>query len=200
MPILMPASPGFVTCRFELEFNTQTFTSPLSRVTQVVALAGARWKATYTLPRMSRAQAAPWRAFLLSLEGQANTFAAYDPDFVSPLGTPLGAPLVKGAGQTGSTLLIDGCVANVTGWLKAGDYFSVGGKLKMITADASTNGSGEATLTFKPANFAAPADNAPLTVYAATCEMRLVDDSQGGWETDPNRITEGITFSAVEAL
>ena len=36
MPLLMPASPGFVACRFALEANTQEYSSPLTKDTEVL--------------------------------------------------------------------------------------------------------------------------------------------------------------------
>lgn len=127
-------------------------------------------------------------------------FNAYDPDRKTPLDVATGTPLVKGAGQNGNTLAIDGCTPGVTGWLKAGDYFSVNSELKQFTADASTNGSGEATLAFQPALRNSPEDNAPLTVTGATCTMILADDRQGIWEADVSGIYEEKTFSKVEVF
>ena len=40
--INMPTAPGFTTCRFGLETNTQTFTSPLTKSTQRVLLGIAK--------------------------------------------------------------------------------------------------------------------------------------------------------------
>lgn len=111
-----------------------------------------------------------------------------------------GSPQVNGGSQTGSSLTIDGATANVTGWLKAGDYFEVNGELKMLTADVNTNGSGQATLTFKPALRESPADNTAITVLNPACEMILADDQQTVWESDHDGIYESITFIAVEVF
>jgi hypothetical protein len=196
----MPAAPNFTRSRFGLETNTQTFESPLTRNVQRVLLGGARWTASYTLPRMNRAQAAAWQAFFLQLEGRTNTFSGFDPDAKTPRGAATGTPLVNGGSQTGSSLTIDGCTASVTAWLKAGDYFAVNGELKMLTSDASTNGSGQTTLSFKPALRGSPADNAAITVQNPTAAMILSDDMQAMWETDFNGIYEPITFTAVEVF
>ena len=180
MPITMPQISGFnfTDAEFYLEANTQRFESPITKAVQRSRLGGGRWVATYTLPRMKRAEAMLWKAFFLKCEGSAYTFNAYDPDATSPLGAWTGTPLVNGASQTGSTLAIDGCTADVFGWGMAGDYFSVGGELKQLTQDADTNGSGETTLYFKPALRSSPADNAAITFEQATCEMVLTDDQQ----------------------
>lgn len=201
MPISMPPSPGFSACRFGLETNTQRFESPLTNSVQRLVLGGAYWQATYTLPPMNRPQMAQWQAFLMQLEGGANTFYGYDPDAVTPRGTATGTPLVNGGSQTGSTLNIDGCTANVTGWLKAGDYFAVNGELKMLTQDASTNGSGQTALNFKPALRTSPSDNAAVTVTNPTVPMILIDDGQTMWQSG-NRLGfyEGLTFSAREVF
>lgn len=199
MPIAMPASPGFARSRFGLETNTQRWTSPLTKNTQRVLLGGALWAASYTLPRMNRAQAAAWQSFLLQLEGGFNTFSAFDPDAKNPRGPATGTPLVNGGSQTGSSLITDGWVASTT-VLKTGDYFVVNSELKMVTSDVTSNGSGEATISFKPALRSSPANNAALTVTGCTVPMILTDDMQSAWESDHNGIYEPITFSAVEVF
>lgn len=200
MTISMPVTPNFTRSRFGLETNTRLYHNPITNTTKRALLSGARWTASYTLPKMTRDQAALWQSFFLQLEGGVNTFYGFDPDARIPRGVATGTPLVKGGSQTGSSLTIDGCTANITGWLKQGDYLSVNGELKMMTADANTNGSGEATLTFKSALRNSPADNAPLTVISPTVAMILVDDMQAMWETDKNGFYEPITFSAIEAI
>ena len=197
----MPISPGFTNCEFGLETNTQrTLESPLTRNVQRVDLSGDRWTAIYSLPKMNRRQAAAWKSFFLRCQGSANAFFGYDPDCAYPLGLATGTPLVKGGSQSGSTLNIDGCTPNVTGWMLAGDYFEVNGELKQLTADASTNGSGETTLAFQPPLRSSPGDNAPLTVQKASCTMILIDDQQGKWRCDKNGIYEEKTFSAIEVF
>ncbi len=197
--IEMPSTPGFTTCRFGLETNTQTFTSPLTKATQRMLLGGARWMATYSLPPMNRDKAAVWKAFFDLLEGGVNTFNAFDPDCKTPRGAGGGTPLVNGGGQTGSSLITDGWPANTT-VLKAGDYFAVNGELKRVTSDATTNGSGQVTISFKPALRNSPADNAAITVERPTCTMVLADDMQAMWECNVNGIYMPKSFSAYEVF
>jgi len=202
MPIDMPASPGFAACQFGLETNTQRFESPLTRSVQRVLLGGARWAATYTLPRMSRAQAAHWQAFLMRLEGGVNTFNGYDPDARTPRGNVTGStPLVKGGSQTGSSLLVDGLAANTNGILLPGDYFTVNGQMVMVTSPLNSNGSGEGTVSFKAALRTSPADNAPLTITNCTVPMALVDDNQTRWSSGSRLgFYESMTFAAMEVF
>jgi hypothetical protein len=198
MTILMPSTPNFTTSRFYLETNTQTFTSPLTNTTQRLLLGGARWRATYSLPAMKRALAAAWQSFFLLCEGGVNAFNAFDPDKASPRGAGGGTPLVNGGSQTGSSLITDGWPAS-TVVLKAGDMLSFG-ELKMATADVLSDGSGNATISFKPAMRSSPADNTPITVLRPTCTMVLSDDSQAVWDCDKNGIYQPKTFTALEVF
>ena len=200
MTITMPSATNFVTSSFFLETNTQTFESPLNRVTQRLELVGQRWRATWTLPAMSKASAAPWIAFFMKCKGQTNTFTASDPDWQTNLGAWSGTPLVNGASQTGNSLIIDGATISITGWGKAGDYFNVNSKLYRLTADCNTNGSGQTTLVFEPPIYTAPADNAAITKNPATIEMRLLDDMQGEWQSGIGAVYESRSFSAIEDL
>lgn len=99
-------------------------------------------------------------------------------------------PLVKGAGQTGSTLVVDGWASGATS-LKKGDIFTVGGVFKVntvsyqstgelqqfvVTADV-TDTAGEISIPISPAIIpsgqlqtvtGSPADNAVVTVLGAT--------------------------------
>jgi len=195
----MPSGIPIRSCRFVLRANTQIFRSPLAGTEQRGELPGAAWVASYTLSPRTRAEIAAVQAFLVALRGQANTFYGYDPAARTPQGTATGTPLVKGGSQTGTSLTTDGWTAGVTGIMKAGDYFSVGGELKMVTADANSDGSGNATISFEPALRNSPADNAPLTVTNPTCTMRLIDDEQAGWDVDEAGFYD-ISFSGVETF
>jgi len=204
MPLTMPSTPGFKRSRFGLRTNTQQgLTSPLTRSTQVLLLPGAQWVASYTLPPMRRATAAPWLAFLAQLDGMAETFWGFDPDAIAPQGTGAGAPKVNGGGQTGAALVTDGWTA-LSAILKAGDYvaFDVAGgrSLHMVTADVSASAGGAATLAIKPNLRASPADNADIYVTVAAglgVPMGLVDDGQMSWDADELGLFS-ITFNAQE--
>jgi len=199
--IFMPTAPGFRASRFGLETHTRRFESDFTRYQQRQLLAGSRWRANFTLPRMKQQQAAEWQAFLLLLDGGVNTLYAYDPDRRIPRGIATGTPLVKGASQTGSSLLIDGATASITNWLMVGDYFSVNGEFKMVTSNITTNGSGEATISFKPALRSAPADNTAILLGTdCYCAMILDDDMQTMWESNQNGVFTEKSFAATEVF
>lgn len=75
-----------------------------------------------------------------------------------------GTVLVSGAGQTGTSLVIDG----ISGIPQQGDTFIIAGveKVYTITADVVVT-SGAATLTISPALASSPADNAAITFLSS---------------------------------
>lgn len=198
----LPASPAFSTSKFGLESNTQTFLSPLSRSVQTLELPGARWMATYVLPPMKRAEAAAWQAFFVKLRGQAGRFYAFDPDARTPRGVATGTPLIDGGNQTGGALTTKGWTPSVTGILLAGDYVAydtaAGRQLHMVTADADSDGSGEAALSVEPPIRVSPQDDASLIVTDASCTMMLAAP-EIVWDAGQTGVYS-LTFDAVEAL
>jgi len=198
MTINFPSGIQIRAGRFGLKTNTQSFISPLSGDMQTAELPGARWTATYTLTPGKREEMAAINAFLVSLGGPAGTFYGYDPSAKTPRGAGGGTPLVNGANQVGSSLITNGW-PNSTLVLKTGDYFTVNSEYKMITADVSSNGSGAATLSFKPNLRTSPADDAPITINNPTCIMRLQDDEQAAWDVDESSFYD-VSFSAVETF
>lgn len=185
--------------RFGLRYNSQIFSSPLSNDTQRLELPGARWVAEYTFRRTTATEVGALQAFLVQCRGMANTFYGYDPDRTSPLGTGVGTPLVNGASQTGSSLVTDGW-GNSQVVLKQGDYFKVNGELKMVTANVTSNGSGQATINFAPVLRSSPANNAVITITNPTCTMYLIDDEQAAWERGWDNAYDEITISAIESF
>ena len=103
------------------------------------------------------------------------------------VGTKAGTPLVNGASQTGSSLVTDGWTAS-SDILNQGDIITIAGVYRVhpetkqstgelqqfvVTADASSDGSGNATISISPSIITSgakqnvsgsPADNAAITV------------------------------------
>lgn len=195
--LTMPSTSGLVSSRFGLLSNTQTFESPLTRTVQTLELVGARWRGDYVLAPMLRAAASEWQSFLVSLQGRAGRFYGFDPDAKTPRGTWAGTALVNGASQTGLSLILDGFTPSAT--VKVGDYFTVNGELKMISADGTADGSGNLTVSFNPSLRAAPANDAAITSTNPTCTMMLIDDDQAMWDAD-NISVFGLRFSGIEVF
>ena len=167
------------------EANTQSSTSPLTMSSQVERLPGEKWKTTLTFNEISAQKGRALAAFLVRLGGRANTFY-YGPYMARhPLGSPSGNPTVDGSNQTGSTLQTQSWPAN-TAVLMAGDYFSVGDELKMVTEDAVTNGAGEVLIHFSPALRRSPGNAEPIEWQSPKCVMRLVNN-ENGWQESKSR-------------
>ena len=176
--------------------------SPFTFAGQAQASSGQMWQADVTLPPMKREDAEKWIAWLVSLRGQFGTFNMGDPSAATPRGVATGTPRVNGASQTGEDLNIDGCTANVTGWLKAGDYIQLGAAgtatLHKVLADVDTTASGQTTLSLWPHIRSAPANNATVVVSGTVGRWRL-SSNESSWSVNEASVY-GITFSAREAI
>lgn len=170
-PLALPSTLKFRTTNWSSEDRTSEVASPFTGEGQVIVWAYQRWTPTLTLVPMKRADAQEWAAWLRSLRGRSGTFLLGDPMRPVPLGAAAaspGTPLVKGAGQTGGTLLIDGCPNSVTNWLKRGDLIQLGSgstsRLHEISETVNTSGSGEASLSLWPDLRSSPADNSAIVL------------------------------------
>jgi hypothetical protein len=180
--------------------RTQVFSSPLNGGEQTAELPGARWEAEITWAALTKPEVRRLRAFVIQLKGRAGRFYLHDFSHASPSGIGTGTPRVNGASQTGNSLITDGWTPSETGILKAGDYFALPtGELKMLTADANSNGSGQATLAFEPPIRTAPTDNHLLTLVRPPCVMRLTDDDQDQFAVSGS-LVQDYTLKAVEAF
>lgn len=150
-----------------------------------------RWGLSMRWAALRRAEFAVFQAFLLSQRGQADTFTTLLPGHTAPQGTWAGAPLVNGAAQTGRAIIMDGFTVSQTGVAKAGDLLKFSGhsKVYMVTADANSNASGQATLAIEPALIASPADNEAIVTSNVPFTVALASDN-----LDTN-ITPGVLYT-----
>jgi hypothetical protein len=170
-PLTPPSSPIHSSLEWRLESVVVSSVNRfnLKRTTQEHA--GKRWVLSVAFAPMTRAQAAPWFAFFAKLDGVRGTFLYGSYLWRTPLGLAGGTPLVKGAGQTGQSLLVDGATPSAQ-FLKASDMFQIDNSLYQCVNDVSANGSGEVTIDIWP-NLRTHLDNAPLTIVSPKCLMRM---------------------------
>ena len=112
-------------------------------------------------------------------------------------GTPAGSILVKGAAQTGSTLITDGWPINTPNSVRAGDFISVGNRLFEVSANAGSDGIGDVTIPVTPNVFNSPADNAVVTIDALTIRSMLWELPQFGQTRNPSYYSFTLTFVEV---
>ena len=113
-------------------------------------------------------------AFIIKQRSGKENFTIIPPEIEDARGNVSGTVLVNGSHTVGDTKIdIDG----MTGTLKAGDFvkFASHNKVYMVVADATADGSNEATITIEPPlitaltnDSAVTYDNVPFTVHLIT--------------------------------
>lgn len=145
--------------------NTQSFSSSLNAFEQYAVFPGSRWSASFTWTNRRGAEARALIAQLSAISGQTETFKVKIP--VSLIGTGLGTGLVNGAGQTGSEIVTDGWDASQSLLFAAGDWIEVDQAVYLITADVSSDVSGNASIPVTPPIRRSPPDGASVVVEPA---------------------------------
>lgn len=201
--LTLPASAKFANVAMTLSRVVSNSSSPFTKNEQFFDWQGEQWIVQMDLPPTNdRAFASEWIAFGLGLKGTYGRFLFGDPSAKNPRGVATGTPLVKGAGQTGSTLLTDGWTANTTNIMRAGDYIQIGtgimSRLHMLLQDVNSDSGGNATLSIAPALRYSPADNAGITVTNAQGVFRM-DTNDYTWSVSPAGIYQ-LSFGAIEVI
>lgn len=200
-PLSLPATSVPAAVSIRMRSSVGMSMSPFSFAQQVYAHAGDMWEADISLPKMQRADAEEYIAFLAALNGREGSFTlGPDPVNLSPRGTWGGTPLVNGASQTGKTLAVDGFTASAT--VKKGDWFQLGtgssSRLHKIVEDGTANGSGQLSLEIWPRLRSSPADNDALTTASPKGVFRLASNLRE-YSLELAKLY-GISFSAIEAI
>jgi len=155
-----------------------------------------------SVPPFRRETMEPLVAFLLAMNGPEKTFLLGDPKNKTPRGSARGLAQVKGSGQTGNSLLVDGATAGTVGWLKAGDWIQLGtgasSRLYKVLQDVTSDGDGNARILIWPDLRSSPADNAAVRLENTVGVFRLANTNTA-WSIN-EVCTYGISFSAVEAV
>ena len=183
-PAIIPSASemGIIT-------NSKQFISPLTGYTQTASRKGGRWFLRMTFNNLQGSQRSALRGYLAFMEGQVNRISVGDHSYTGALGALGGTPRIKGAGQTGTSLITDGWPASTT-VLKAGDLLSYSNgtysELKQVTSDATTNGAGEVTLSIAPEIHTTPADNT-LIVTASPVGTFMLASPTISWTNRPSQ-------------
>ncbi len=186
---------------WELVPNPQrSLRSPLNNAVQTLAAPGELWQAKITFPPSLVGDARIILAWLARLRGSAGRFYLHDHSLPTPQGIATGTPLVKGASQTGLTLVTDGWTISQTGILKAGDMFGFGSELHMVAVDADSDGSGDSTITLVKPIRTSPANNAAITTSSPKATMMLLENNHAKWRVSPGTLYDPISFVCIEAF
>ena len=186
---------------WELIANSQQFVA-LSGAIQTAQRPGQRWTVQLEYAALVAADRAVLQAFVVQVLGQADNFTLTPHDY-SPRGAfeikaGFSRAQINGASQTGNSLSIDKCKNDTANWIRAGDFFQIGTELKMATADASSDGSGEITIEFVPELRTSPANNSDVIVSDPAGVFRFVQPRMG-WSSRPPFISS-MTLECVEDI
>lgn len=196
-PLSFPATPKHSSIRWIESNNIAIATSSYTLQRQTYDYGIGAWAIDVSIDPLTRAEAAPWMAFLSALRGQLGTFLYGDELCKEPQGAGGGTPRVKGNGQSGFALITDGWPNN-TLVLKAGDYIQIDQRLYRVLTDSTSNGSGEVTLDIWP-HLKVHADNTLLVLSSPKGLFRLDSNTITTQNTNRTQLYD-ISFSAVEAL
>lgn len=200
MPTYPLTLPDFelVGARMRLLRGTTKVQSPFTGKRQVGELPFALWGLSFKLPILDEEESRDWKVFVAELRGQYGTFKALVPGYNGPTTGYAGAVgVVAGASQLGTSLVTDGW-ANSQSIFHKSNFFTVNNELKMLTAAASSNGSGQMTVSFEPALRSSPADNAVIEIANPYAVMASINDDMG-WDISPPELYD-MAFEAVEAF
>lgn len=196
MSIALPAVPSTATIKSRLVTFNALLTPTLGGPSQRVGRLGARYAVDVDIPTLDAAQARSWVARRLKSETELLTLTLAWPQ--PPFTQALGAPVVDGAGQTGSRLAVRGLTAGVA--IPEGVFFSfaAGGRnyLHCVTTAGAADGTGRATLAIGPLLRASPADGAALQTAAPLVEGFL-DGTTVDWTVD-TLTWAGVSFTLTE--
>lgn len=201
-PLSLPAALEAASIRWIAQNAVGGGPSPFTLKQQLHKHSGKMLEIEVTTMRLERADAEEVVAFGLKLGGRFGIFLMGDLPNPDPRGSAGGAPLVKGAGQTGEELITDGWPASTNGVLKAGDWFHVGTgttqRLYKNLVDANSDGAGAMTLDIFPPLRESPVDDAAITVTKARGVFRLASNA---FPWDIRRaLVYGFQFVALEAI
>lgn len=166
MPLTLPASPAPVLLTPRLITARNDLSPAFGGAEQRLNRKGSRYSFDVEMPPMTYDAALAWD----DLNSETDTVVFDLPQPRLALGSP-GTTLVKGAGQAGSGLVIDGFSGAYTvgkGWWAS--VLSDGQRcLYRMAADAVASG-GEATLSLRTMLRRPPADNAVVEIAAPKVE------------------------------
>ncbi len=156
----------------------------------------AGWTAKVVIVPQTILQLETWRGWMAAMRGVVGTTTVGATEVAQS--TLTGNVTVDGAGQVGAALATAGWPAGVVA-LHAGQLASVGGRLFVVTAIATSDAAGKAVLALFPALTTAPAAGAAVEFRNPACTMALTNP-QLGWSVAPGRIYTPATFVLEEAL
>jgi len=193
-----PNSPEFRSIEFKSYHRVMRDTSHSGRGFRR-RLGGSRWSFILVYnSSLTRDDCEEIYSFIQKQSNGFETFTITLPDKSVPRGTATGSPSVNGAGQTGSSISVQGFTPNITNIMRKGDIFKFNGhtKVYMVVDDANSNGSGQTTLNFSPPLIVSPASDEVIIVNNVPFTV-IFDDEMSSYTGDPG-LFYGLTIPLIE--
>lgn len=196
--INFPETLGVIGVTWAQQRNDLSYTSPFG--SQAVEVSPPAWLVTLQASGMLESSAGEWQALLMKLRGQTKQLALWNLGRPAPRGTMRGTMTLNAAAAQGAVALSIIAATEATKTLKAGDFLGLGTgvtqQVVMVTADATTNGSGVIAVDIEP-----PLRNAHLIAAAVTWDKPKAlfrrRQSQAGWEYI-NQAVAGVSLDLIE--
>lgn len=183
--------PSVPFTTLELRNNTPTIVSTsLSGLENRTQVGTQYWSFTATFNNISDSQRRQIMGFLMSKRGNFSPFSIGLPEpFEDSSGNYATSPITISTGAAGATTVVGTGVSNSTLILKAGDFVSFANhnKVYMVTADATSTGSGQVSVNLWPA--------LRTSVASSTMKHKNVEiyvrcsQDQISFSSDPNLLT-----------
>ena len=189
--LTLPTDPAPAKMGIAMVTAKNTLTPAIGGAEQELLRKGTRYALTFSMPVMTYVQSMEWDD--LMAEGDTVLMRVFQPGLVIP--NP-GAPLVKGAGQAGTSLVIDGLPNGYV--IRKGQFLSVvsAGQRFLYRAKASaTSVAGTATIPLRTMLRRPPNDNDVVEIAQPMIEGFVRD--LGEWAVGVDRLV-GLQFTVRE--
>lgn len=189
--LTLPNDPAPANMAIAIISAKNTLTPAFGGAEQELLRKGSRYALTFSMPPMAYVQSMEWDD--LMAEGDTVLMRVFQPGLVIP--NP-GTPLVKGAGQAGTALTIDGLPDGYV--IRKGQFLSVvsAGQRFLYRAKASaTSVGGTATVSLRTMLRRPPNDNDVVEIAQPMIEGFVRD--LGEWAVGVDRMV-GLQFTVKE--
>lgn len=189
--LTLPTDPAPAKMAIAMVSAKNTLTPAIGGAEQELLRKGTRYALTFSMPVMTYVQSMEWDD--LMAEGDTVLMRVFQPGLV--IQNP-GTPLVKGAGQAGTSLVIDGLPNDYV--IRKGQFLSVvsAGQRFLYRAKASaTSVAGTATIPLRTMLRRPPNDNDVVEIAQPMIEGFVRD--LGEWAVGVDRLV-GLQFAVRE--
>lgn len=145
-----------------------------------------------------------WQAFLLLLRGRTNQVALWNKVRPAPLGTMRGSMILADDATQGDTSLLISASGENAKTLLQGDLLGIGSgatqQVVMVTADATSDGSGDITVTIEPPvrnTISTGSPPAAVVTWDKPCALFRRQDSRSAWNYKDGIVT-GFSLNLLE--